>query len=281
MTKIKKSVITAAGSGTRLLPFTKETPKEMLPYCVKSIHNKPILKPILHVIYESIFDFGIKEFCFVVGRSKRSIEDYFLADYIKNDTFSKNKDLKLFFQKVGKSNLTYVQQPYPKGFGDAVLKSKMFVSNSSFLLHAGDDLIISKENNHLKRLESAFVENDADVAFLVDRVKDPRPYGVIEGTKMKNSVINVENLEEKPRKPKSNIAVIATYLFKSSIFRALEKTKPDKNGEIQLADAVQYMIKKGKVIGIPLKIGERRVDVGTPESYVKSLNESFKSLRRI
>ena len=132
MEKIRKAVITAAGTGTRLLPFTKETPKEMLPYCVKSHDGKPILKPILQVIYESIFNFGIREFCFVVGRSKRSIEDYFLTDQT-NSNISKNKELIEFFKKVQKCHLAYVQQSSQKGFGDAVLKAKLFVGNDNFL----------------------------------------------------------------------------------------------------------------------------------------------------
>jgi len=280
MKKIRKAVITAAGSGTRLLPFTKETPKEMLPYCVKSNDGRPVLKPILQVIYESIFNFGIREFCFVVGRSKRSIEDYFLTDHI-NKNISKNNELKEFFKKVRKSEIAYVQQSSQRGFGDAVLKSKLFAGNDSFLLHAGDDVILSKNNNHLIRLQNAFLDNDADIAFLVNRVKDPRPYGVIEGKKIKDGVINVENLEEKPKKPRSNIAVIATYIFKPSIFKILEKTKPDNKGEIQLADAVQNMIKNGKTIAVELKAKEKRVDVGTPESYVKCLNESLRNLRHL
>ena len=280
MEKIRKAVITAAGTGTRLLPFTKETPKEMLPYCVKSHDGKPILKPILQVIYESIFNFGIREFCFVVGRSKRSIEDHFLTDQT-NSNISKNKELIEFFKKVQKCHLAYVQQSSQKGFGDSVLKAKLFVGNDSFFLHAGDDVILSRNNNHLKRLEKAFLDNDADIAFLVNRVRDPRPYGVIEGRKIKTGILRVKNLEEKPSKPKSNLAVIATYLFKPSIFKILEKTKPDYKGEIQLADAVKEIIKNGKTFAVELKSKEKRVDVGTPESYVKCLNESFRNLKRL
>jgi len=280
MEKIRKAVITAAGTGTRLLPFTKETPKEMLPYCVKSHDGKPILKPILQVIYESIYNFGIREFCFVVGRSKRSIEDYFLTDQT-NSNILKNKELIEFFKKVQKCHIAYVQQSSQKGFGDAVLKAKLFVGNDNFLLHAGDDVILSRNNNHLKRLEKAFLDNDADIAFLVNRVRDPRPYGVIEGRKIKTGILRVKNLEEKPSKPKSNLAVIATYLFKPSIFKILEKIKPDYKGEIQLADAVKEIIKNGKTFAVELKSGEKRVDVGTPESYVKCLNESFRNLKRL
>ena len=279
MKKMRKVVITAAGSGSRLLPFSKETPKEMLPFCVKSKEGKLILKPILEVIYESLYDYGYKEFCFVVGRGKRSIEDYFLVDD-SNSKYAKNKDLQDFYKKIQDSHITYVQQSSPKGFGDAVLKAKLFAGKDSFLLHAGDDIILSPNNDHIKRLEEAFFSNDADLAFLVTNLKDPRPYGVIEGKKIINGIIEVKNLEEKPKHPKTNLAVIATYLFKPSIFQELEKIKPDKKGEIQLADAVKSIILKGRAVAVELKANEKRVDVGTPESYVACINDSFRSLMK-
>jgi UTP--glucose-1-phosphate uridylyltransferase len=273
MKKIKKVVITAAGTGTRLLPFTKEIPKEMMPIYAKN-KKEIILKPVLQVIYESLFDFGVNNFCLVVGRGKRSIEDHFLIADEK--TISKNNlSIKSFFQKISKSNIVYVQQSTPKGFGDAVTKSKIFVGNENFLLHAGDDVILSPKNDHLLRLEKAFFENNADMAFLVTEVDDPRSYGVIQGKESKKGVIKVESLEEKPKKPKSKLAVIAIYIFKSSVFEILEKTKPDKNGEIQLADAVKSIIKNGKTVAVKLKKHEKRIDVGTPESYIDSINESY------
>lgn len=271
--KITKTLITAAGMGTRLLPYTKEIPKEMMPIYSNTKAGKVILKPILQVIFESIYDFGVRDFCFVVGRGKRSIEDHFLTSD-KNINSNQRKELLDFFSKIQKSNLLYVQQSSAKGFGDAVYKGKSFAGNDNFLLHAGDDVILSKNNNHLKRLEEAFFKHDADMAFLVDRIKDPRKYGVIEGKKARDGVIMVTNLEEKPEKPKSNLAVIATYIFKPLIFEELKKVKPDKKGEVQLADAIQSIIKMRKTIAVELKPNEKRIDVGTPESYIDCLKDS-------
>ena len=273
MNKIKKCVITAAGIGTRLLPFTKENPKEMMPIYAKN-KNEMVLKPILQEIYESILDFGINDFCFVVGRGKRTIEDHFLTSE-KESLQNNNSSMKSFFQKVRKSNIIYVQQSIPRGFGDAVAKSKFFVDKDDFLLHAGDDVILSPNNEHLQRLEKAFFEYDADMAFLVTEVDNPRSYGVIQGKEIKKGIIKVNSLEEKPKKPKSKLVVIAIYIFKSSIFTILRKTKPDKKGEIQLADAVRSVINNGNTIAVKLKNNERRIDVGTPESYVKSINMSY------
>ena len=277
MSKIKKAVITAAGKGTRLFPLTKETPKEMMPIYVKSSKKaKPVLKPILHVIFDSAYDMGIYDFCFVVGRGKRSIEDHFLISENEKQEIKKNQEIRDYFTKLQNCNLTYVQQPSPKGFGDAVLKARSFVNNDSFLLHAGDDAILSHKNNHLQRLERAFLKYNAEAAFLVKKIPDPRAYGVIEGIELSKKIFKVTNFEEKPKKPKSNLASIGIYLFKPSIFEILKKTKPDKKGEVQLADALKKIIKVGlTTIAVELNDNEKRVDVGTPESYVDCIRESY------
>ena len=215
MSTIKKIVITAAGKGTRLFPLTKETPKEMMPIYIKSSKKaKPILKPILQVIFDSAYYMGIRDFCFVVGRGKRSIEDHFLISENGEQEMKKNPEIKDYFTKLQNCNLTYVQQPSPKGFGDAVLKAKSFVNNDSFLLHAGDDAILSHKNDHLQRLEKAFLKYDAEAAILVKRIPDPRAYGVIEGVELSKKIFKVTDFKEKPRKPKSNLASIGINLFK-------------------------------------------------------------------
>jgi UTP--glucose-1-phosphate uridylyltransferase len=277
LTKIKKVVVTAAGRGSRLFPLTKETPKEMIPIYVKSSKNsKPVLKPILHVIFDSVYDTGIREFCFVVGRGKRSIEDHFLISENEKLETRKNPEVKNFFTRLNKSHFTYVQQSSPKGFGDAVLKSKSFVNNDSFLLHAGDDAILSHKNDHLQRLEKAFLKYDAEAAILVKRIPDPRAYGVIEGEQIAKKIFRVTNFEEKPKKPKSNLASIGIYLFKPLIFDMLKKVKPDKNGEIQLADALKNLVKSEfTTIAVELNDDEKRVDVGTPEGFVNCIKESY------
>jgi UTP--glucose-1-phosphate uridylyltransferase len=275
--KIKKIVITAAGKGTRLFPLTKETPKEMMPIYIKSSKKaKPVLKPILHVIFDSAYDMGIRDFCFVVGRGKRSIEDHFLISENGDQEIGKNPEMRNYFKKLQNCSLTYVQQPSPKGFGDAVFKAKSFVNNDSFLLHAGDDAILSHKNDHLLRLEKAFLKYDADAAFLVKRIQDPREYGVVEGIELTKKIFKVINFVEKPKKPKSNLASIGIYLFKPSVFEILKKTKPDKKGEVQLADALKKIIKSDMTtIAVELNDDEKRVDVGTPESYVDCIRQSY------
>ena len=154
---LKKAVIPAAGLGTRLLPITKELPKEMLPIVALMKNGQPCLKPMLQAIFEQLYEVGFREFAFIVGRGKRAIEDHFSPDedfirYLKN----KNKkdiaqELQEFYNKINDSNLVFINQPKPKGFGDAVARASLFTGNEKFLMQAGDDLIISKNSNHLKR----------------------------------------------------------------------------------------------------------------------------------
>lgn len=271
--KIKKAVITAAGSGSRLLPLSKEIPKEMLPYCSRAKDGRLILKPILEAVYESLYGHGCREFCFVVGHGKRIIKDYFLVD--DSAKYATNSDLQDFYKNIRSAHIEYVQQPLPCGFGDAVLRAKSFVGNDNFLLHAGDDAILSSGNKHIQRLEDAFFSNDADLAFLVDSMEKPEQYGVIEGRSIGRGLYRVERLEEKPRHPKSNLAVIATYIFKPSIFSELEKAEQDGNGELQLSDAIKPFIAHGRCIAVELEARESRMDVGTPEGYVACIRDSF------
>ena len=261
-----------------MLPFSKETPKEMLPMCVRSENGNAVLKPILEVIYESLHDYGYREFCFIVGRGKRSIEDYFLID--DSAKYAQNVDLQNFYKRIRTSHISYVQQSAPNGFGDAVLKAKIF-SNEPFLLHAGDDVILSVSNDHIRRLEDTFFSSGADLVFLVDKVDDPTLYGVVEGERIGDGVIRVEQLEEKPKRPKTNLAIVGTYIFRPLIFDRLEMTKPDKNGEIQLTDAIKSFIADGKCFAVELKPDEKRLDVGTPLSYVRCLNMSLDNLMPI
>ena len=275
---LKKAVIPAAGLGTRLLPITKELPKEMLPVIAISKKGELCLKPMLQIIFEQLYDVGFREFAFIVGRGKRAIEDHFSPDesFIQN-LRNKNKkspaeELQKFYKKINNSSIIFINQPKPKGFGDAVARGALFTGNEKFLMQAGDDLIMSKNNNHLKRATEAFAKYDADTLFLVEEVPDPRNYGVITGKEIKPSIFQVTNIVEKPKKPPSNLAIVALYIFKPIIYKAINNVKPDKNGEIQLTDALKMLVEWNcKVYGLKLNPTERRVDIGTAESYLAML----------
>jgi UTP--glucose-1-phosphate uridylyltransferase len=272
-------VIPSAGLGTRLLPATKEQPKEMLPIFAKSIDGELCLKPLLQIVFENLYDVDIREFGFITGRGKRSVEDYFTIDsgfveLLKNgNKFGLAKELDVFYEKVGSSHIAFINQPKPKGFGDAVHRAKMFTGTEPFLVHAGDDLIISKKNQYLRNLIDVFEEHEASAVFCVERVSDPRKYGVIVGDKVANNLYQVRRVVEKPSTPPSNIAVVAVYAFSSRIYQAIEETPPDANGEVQLTNAIQRLIDQNhSVYAVELSSEEKRLDIGTPQSYLKALN---------
>jgi UTP--glucose-1-phosphate uridylyltransferase len=275
---LNKAVIPAAGLGTRLLPITKELPKEMLPVIALMKNGQLSLKPVLQAIFEQLYDVGFRDFAFIVGRGKRAIEDHFSPDddfvkYLtKKDKKDFAEDLEEFYKKINNSNLVFINQPKPKGFGDAVSRAAPFTGKENFLIHAGDDLIISKDNDHLKKAKRLFEQYDADALFLVEEVLDPRKYGVITGKEIKPGIYQVTNIIEKPIKPPSNLAVIALYILKPIIYKAIKEVKPDKNKEIQLTDALKLLLEWNcKVYCLKLGPNEKRIDIGTAESYLEML----------
>jgi len=282
MQKISKVVIPAAGGGTRLLPATKEQPKEMLPIFASSNSSSLVVKPILQVIFEQLYDFGLREFYFIVGRTKRAIEDHFTPDFDYVDKLEKTgkrklvKDLKDYYRKIESSNLVWINQPAPKGFGYSVLLSKNLVGDTPFLVHAGDTVIISQKNRHLSNLLKQRSSEKEECRILVKRVEDPRQFGVISGKKTKDNLIQVTGLEEKPARPKTNLAIMPLYRFEPVIFKSLEKTKPDKGNEIQLTDGIKQIKKWGlEVTAKELDNKDIWIDVGTPETYWSALNQTF------
>lgn len=284
---IRKVIVPAAGLGTRLFPATKEQPKEMLPIFSTSIAAEPLVKPVVQMVFEQLYDAGLREFCYVVGRGKRGIEDHFTPDIncIRNlEGMGKNgqaTDLEEFYNKLETSTIMWVNQPQPKGFGNAVLMAQPFVQSERCLVHAGDSLIMSKEMGYLKRLIDVYERFNADAAFIVLEIENPTQYGIVEGIEIEDNVIKVEALSEKPEKPKTNLAIMAMYAFHPIIFKALEATQPGKNGEIQLTDAIQKLVDWGqKVYAVKLDNEHTHLDIGSPERYWEALSLSYQRFCR-
>jgi UTP--glucose-1-phosphate uridylyltransferase len=280
---IHKVVIPAAGLGTRLFPATKEQPKEMLPIFSRNSHGDMTVKPVVQLVFEALHDAGLSQFCFVVGRGKRGIEDHFTPDtHCINtlESLGKNEqatDLEKFYDKLNTSKLMWVNQPEPKGFGNAVLMAQPFVQNESCLVHAGDSCVISCNMDYVKKLLDGFERYNADAAFLVLEIENPKQYGIVEGEEVEQGILRVKSIVEKPDKPKTNLAVMAMYVFQPVIFKALEATKPGKNGEIQLTDAIEKLVEWGlKVIAIKLDKNYEHLDIGSPERYWQALELSRK-----
>ena len=277
MTKI---VITAAGKGTRLLPFTKEMPKEMMPIFSKAFTKKRVVLPLLQYIYEQLYSMDFRDYCFVVGREKRSIEDHFTPHdtYLKGLPSDYRIFMKKFYQKLEKSHLVWINQNQPLGFGDAVRRAERYVGKEDFIVHAGDVTILSKTKHPILRLiETAKKNPDAKAILLCKKIKDSKRYGVPDVKKISNNLFSVEDIEEKPDKPKSNLGVLPLYYFKSDIFSSLKKIKPGKGKEFQLTDGIQKLIKeKQKILAITLNTNEEEIDVGNVESYRNSQEITFR-----
>jgi len=280
---IRKVIIPAAGLGTRLFPATKEQPKEMLPIFTKTPNGDLVVKPVVQLVFEQLYDAGLREFCYVVGRGKRGIEDHFTPDeHCVRTLESQGKngqafDLESFYDKLNSSTAMWVNQPEPKGFGNAVLLAQPFVEKESCLVHAGDSCIISKNMDYLKKLIDAFERLNADAAFLVLDIKNPKQYGIVEGDETEPRIIRIKSVVEKPEKPKTHWAIMAMYAFQPVIFKALEKTKPGKNGEIQLTDAIQKLVDlDSKVYAVKLDSSYSHLDIGSPERYWQALELSHK-----
>jgi len=279
-----KAVILAAGLGTRLLPVTKEMPKEMFPIFAIGRDEKPCLKPLLQVVFEQLHEIGFREFCFVVGRGKRAIEDYFTPDRTFLSSLRERgkgiqaREMQDFYRRVNECTITFVNQPELRGTGDAVQRARTFTAGEPFLLHMGDDLILSKENSHLKRLIDVFQKRKADVVFFAARVKDPTMYGVIDGKKVAKGLHKVETIVYQPKKPPSNLSDVAAYMLKPNVYPEIQKVKPLKeSGEISLIPAIQALINKGgKVYALELQPEEKRIDIGNAEKYREALNITYK-----
>ena len=273
-------IITAAGKGTRLLPFTKEMPKEMMPIFSNVFTNNRVVLPLLQYIYEQLYSMNFRDYCFVVGREKRSIEDHFTPHetYLRDLAGDYKKIMTKFYQKLEKSHLVWINQNKPLGFGDAVRRAERYVGKEDFIVHAGDVTILSKNKHPILRLiETAKKYPDVKAILLCKKARDLKRYGVPTVSKLSNNLFAVNEVVEKPDKPKSEFGILPLYYFKSDIFSSLKKIKLGKGKEFQLTDAIQNMIQgKQKILAITLKNSEEEVDVGTVESYKNAQEITFR-----
>ena len=273
-----KVVITAAGKGVRLLPATKSLSKEMLP--IFSIREKEkTLVPLLQLIFEKLYEENFRDYCFVVGREKRSIEDHFTPHnvYLKEIPKKYQLILKKFYKKIDKCNLTWINQNHPLGFGDAVRRTEKFVGTDDMFIHAGDVTFLGHNTHPIPRMINTVKNNpDLSCVLLCKKVKNTKRYGVAKIKKISNTLFEIQEVEEKPNNPKSNYAIMPIYYFKPIIFKYLKRIKKGKCDEYQLTDAIQKLIENGeKVAAIPLLSTEEEIDIGTPELYKKAIDFTY------
>ena len=260
---IKKAVLPVAGIGTRFLPASKATPKEMLPI---------IDKPLVQYAVEEAIEIGIEEIVFITNDEKHSIKKHFENNQkLEQKLLRKNKEefVEKLNPKIFKDiKFHYVIQEEQNGLGDAVLKAESLINGESFALLLPDDLFFSKKSC-LSQLSSIFLNTNASTIAVnkIDK-NNIHKYGVIKPGKEKNEAILIDDIIEKPLEEDapSDIAVCGRYIFTSTIFDHLKKIELDKSGEIQLTDAIKSLLSEEQVYA---KIYEgEKFDCGSKMGFV-------------
>ena len=270
MKKIRKAVIPAAGYGTRFLPATKATPKEMLPI---------VDKPTVQYIVEEAMASGIEELLIVSGHGKRAIEDHFdSAPALEAELRRKGKtDLLKLVQETADINVHYIRQRYMRGLGDAILCAKTFMGDEPFAVLLGDDVVYHPERPALRQLIDVYEQTGGSVLGC-QQVPDEKvsSYGIVAGTPVpgwEEKLLRVSDMIEKPslEEAPSHFAVLGRYIIKPEIFAILENTKPGKGGEVQLTDALKVLAKLDAVYAYAFD--GKRYDLGDKLGFLKATVE--------
>jgi UTP--glucose-1-phosphate uridylyltransferase len=270
---ITKAIVPAAGLGTRLLPATKSQPKEMLP-----VGRKPVLQYVVEELQEA----GLRQLLLITGRRKRTIEDHFdddpeLVSALKD---AGNETLLADLAYIaGKSNFFYTRQSTPQGLGHAVSLGADFAGDDDCVVALGDSLIAAEDPAApLRAMMGAYHDLGAAALVAVEKVppEETFRYGIvsIDGAEPPpGEPVAITGIVEKPPPgtAPTTLAVAARYVFSPAIFEALDRTVPDKQGEIQLTDAIRLLIHMGQPVYAWLFFpDQRRYDIGNFESYFRT-----------
>ncbi|SPP29348.1 UTP-glucose-1-phosphate uridylyltransferase [Brochothrix thermosphacta] len=262
MMNVKKAIIPAAGLGTRFLPATKATAKEMLPI---------IDKPTIQYIVEEAVDSGIEEILIITGKGKRSIEDHFdNAPELEQNLLSKNKlDMLAMVQETSKINIHFIRQKSPRGLGDAILQAKGFIGNEPFVVLLGDDIVKSKTPCVKQLIEQYNKTQSSIIGVQKVPIEDTNRYGIIDPeSEIADKLYSVRGFVEKPsvEKAPSQLAILGRYLLTPEIFSLLETQEAGAGDEIQLTDAIDRLNKTERVLAYEFE--GRRYDVGDKFGFV-------------
>lgn len=268
MKKIRKAVIPAAGFGTRFLPATKATPKEMLPI---------VDKPTIQYIVEEAKASGIEDILIISGHGKRAIEDHFdSAPALEMELKKKGKDdLLQMVLETADINVHYIRQRYMRGLGDAIYCARSFMENEPFAVLLGDDVVYNPEKPALAQLIDIYEATGGSVLGCQNVPEDKvSSYGIVAGTQTDNArLMRVSDMVEKPSQEEapSRMAVLGRYIIKPEIFDILAQTQPGKGGEIQLTDALKVLARQDAVYAYDF-VG-KRYDVGDKLGFLKATVE--------
>lgn len=271
---INKCLFPVGGYGTRFLPATKAMAKEMLPI---------VNKPLVQYGVEEALEAGLSRIGFVTGRGKRAIADHFDISYELEHQISgsdKEQYLESIRHVLKHGIFSYTRQPEMKGLGHAVLTGETLIGQEPFGVVLADDLClnIDGEDNVLAQMVKIYNQFRCSIVAVMEVPMDEiSKYGVISGTKMKDGLYQVDDMVEKPSPDEapSNLAIIGRYILTPDIFDILRETKPGKNGEIQLTDALQAQAKSGCVIAYKFK--GTRFDCGNVDGYVEATNYVYEN----
>jgi UTP--glucose-1-phosphate uridylyltransferase len=270
---IQKAIVPAAGLGTRLLPATKSQPKEMLPVG---------RKPVVQYVVEELQAAGLTQMLIITGRRKRAIEDHFDPDPMLLSALEQAGNEALlgelsYIQR--NSRFFYTRQSSPRGLGHAVGLGAEFVDDDACVVALGDSMITGEDSAApLRAMMQTYRDLDAAAIVAVEQVspEDAHRYGIvsIEGSEPPpGEPVKITDIIEKPPRgtAPSTLAVAARYVFSPAIFEALGRTPTDRQGEIQLSDAIKLLVQSGQpVYAWLLHPDQRRYDIGNFESYFRT-----------
>ncbi len=263
---VRKAVVPAAGLGTRFLPATKATPKEMLPV---------VDKPAIQYVVEEAAKAGLDDILMVTGRHKRAIEDHFDSAFELEQALSAKGDtvrLEAVRDPARLADIHHIRQGDPLGLGHAVLCARHHVGDQPFAVLLGDDLIDARETLLSQMLDVRDRYQGSVVALMEVDPSQVHRYGCAAVAPTgENGVVRVTGLVEKPppQKAPSNYAVIGRYVLDPGVFDVLEKTAPGRGGEIQLTDALQELAAAGTVHGVVFD--GLRYDTGDKADYLRTV----------
>ncbi len=268
MKKITKAVFPVAGFGTRFLPATKASPKEMLPV---------VDKPLIQYATEEAIAAGITELIFVTGRNKRAIEDHFDKAYeLENELAMRGKqDLLEMARSVVPEQVSciYIRQPQALGLGHAVLCARPVVGDEPFAVILADDLI-QAEPSALRQMVEVY-EHYTSSVIAVQQIPrtETRSYGVVKGREWEKGILKVDGIVEKPapEAAPSTLGVVGRYILTPRIFQHLESIQAGSGGEIQLTDGIARLLEKEQVLAYQFQ--GRRFDCGSKLGYLEATVE--------
>jgi UTP--glucose-1-phosphate uridylyltransferase len=266
---IKKCLFPAAGYGTRFLPATKAVPKEMLPI---------LTKPLMQYGVEEALSAGITNIAIITGRGKRAIEDHFDNVYELESQLSgtsKEHYLKEIKEIIKESTFTYTRQKQMLGLGHAILTGEPLIGDEPFAVVLADDLCDCEDSGVTSQMIEIYNQYNCSIVAIEEVPTDQtHKYGIIAGNPLDNSnnIYQVTDMVEKPEQNNgpSNMAIIGRYILTPDIFNILKNIKPDKNGEIQITDALLVQAKQAKVIAYKFK--GKRFDCGSVKGYLDANN---------